>query len=177
MRPGEFSEKGLDLALRITSARNASFVEEAITPIDWIVCASPDYLARRGRPGTPADLTDHACLVHVNVLPSDHVWRFEGPKGGQSVKVRGAFMSNSALALRKAALAGLGITLVPRYAVAEDLANGALSAVLPRYRTTPRPLLAVYPRTPAVPQKVRSCIDFLNDWFAARNVNRAELRP
>jgi hypothetical protein len=35
----------------------------------------------------------------------------------------------------------------------------------------------VYPRTPAVPQKVRSCIDFLNDWFAVRNVNRAGLRP
>lgn len=172
MRPGEFTEKGLDLALRITSARNASFVEEAITPIDWIVCASPEYLARRDRPVTPADLTDHACLVHVNVLPSDHVWRFEGPKGSQSVKVRGAFMSNSALALRKAALAGLGITLVPRYAVADDLANGALFVVLPRFRTTPRPLLAVYPRTPAVPQKVRICIDFLNDWFVARNVNR-----
>jgi len=172
IRPGEFSEKGLDLALRITSAGNASFIEETITPLDWVACASPEYLAREGRPATPSDLPGHACLVHVNVLPSDHVWRFEGPNGNQSIKVTSAFMSNSALALRKAALAGLGIALVPRYVVADDLKSGLLTAVLPRYKTTARPLLAVYPRTPAVPQKLRLFIDFLKDWFAARDVNR-----
>jgi DNA-binding transcriptional LysR family regulator len=172
LRYGEFSEKGLDLALRITSARNASYIEETITPLDWILCASPDYLARKGRPAKPADLTRHACLVHVNVLPTDHVWRFEGPKGGQSIKVTGAFMSNSALSLRKAALAGLGIAFVPRYAVADDLTAGALVAVLPRFKTTARPLLAVYPRTSAVPPKVRLFVDFLKDWFANRDVNR-----
>lgn len=171
-RYGEFSEKGLDLALRITSARNASYIEETITPLDWILCASSDYLARKGRPAKPADLTRHACLVHVNVLPTDHVWRFEGPRGGQSIKVTGAFMSNSALSLRKAALAGLGIAFVPRYAVADDLAAGALVAVLPRFKTTARPLLAVYPRTSAVPPKVRLFVDFLKDWFANRDVNR-----
>jgi DNA-binding transcriptional LysR family regulator len=172
----EFGEKGLDLALRISSARNASFVEETIAPLDWVACASPDYLARAGRPSTPADLAAHACLVHVNVLPSDHVWRFEGPKGRQSIKVRGAFMSNSALALRKSALAGLGIALVPRYAVADDLAAGRLVVVLPRYRTMARPLLAVYPRSSAVPRKVRLFIDFLKEWFAAHDVNRASAR-
>lgn len=176
LRAGEFSEKGLDLALRITSARNASFVEESITPLEWVACASPDYLAQEGRPIAPADLAAHACLVHVNVLPSDHIWRFEGPSGKQSIKVRGTFMSNSALALRKAALAGQGIALVPRYAVADELGSGLLVAVLPRYRTTARPLLAVYPRSPAVPQKVRIFIEFLKDWFAARNVNRMSSR-
>lgn len=172
-RMGEFGEKGLDLALRITSARNVSFVEEEIVPLDWVACASPGYLAREGRPRIPADLTQHACIVHVNVLPSDHVWRFEGPQGAQSIKVKGAFMSNSALALRKAALADLGIALVPRYVVAEDLNAGRLTAVLPRYRTVARPLLAVYPRTAAVPQKVRVFVDFLKTWFASCNVNQA----
>jgi DNA-binding transcriptional LysR family regulator len=176
VRSEEFSEKGLDLALRITSSRHASFAQETIAPLEWIACASPTYLAREGRPAVPAELSNHACLVHVNVLPSDHVWRFEGPKGTQSIKVVGAFMSNSALALRKAALADQGIALVPRYAVAEELASGELVSVLPRYRTTARPLLAVYPRTPVVPQKVRMFIDFLKDWFGARNVNRAPSR-
>ena len=173
LRMGEFGEKGLDLALRITSARNASFVEEEIVPLDWVACASQAYLSHAGRPKTPADLAQHGCLVHVNVLPSDHVWRFEGPNGPQSIKVKGTYMSNSALALRKAALADLGIALVPRYVVAEDLAAGRLVAVLPRYRTVARPLLAVYPRTSTVPQKVRVFVDFLKAWFAARNVNQA----
>ena len=172
-RMGEFGEKGLDLALRITSARNVSFVEEEIVPLDWVACTSPGYLAREGRPRIPADLAQHACIVHVNVLPSDHVWRFEGPQGPQSIKVKGAFMSNSALALRKATLADLGIALVPRYVVAEDLAAGRLVGVLPRYRTVARPLLAVYPRAASVPPKIRVFVDFLKTWFAARNVNQA----
>jgi DNA-binding transcriptional LysR family regulator len=173
LRMGEFGEKGLDLALRITSARNVSFVAEEIVPLDWVACASPGYLARAGRPRTPADLAQHACIVHVNVLPSDHVWRFEGPRGPQSIKVKGAFMSNSALALRKAALAHLGVALVPRYVVADDLGSGRLVAVMPRYRAVARPLLAVYPRAASVPQKVRVFVDFLKEWFAARNVNRS----
>jgi DNA-binding transcriptional LysR family regulator len=173
LRMGEFGEKGLDLALRITSARNISFVEEEIVPLDWVACASPGYLARAGRPRTPADLAQHACIVHVNVLPSDHVWRFEGPRGAQSIKVKGAFMSNSALALRKATLADLGVALVPRYVVADDLGSGRLVAVMPRHRAVARPLLAVYPRAASAPQKVRVFVDFLKEWFAARNVNQA----
>ena len=123
--------------------------------------------ARRDR----ADLSGHACLVHVNVAANDHIWRFQGPKGAIAVKVSGVFASNSALALRKAALAGLGITLVPRYSVAEDIASGMLVALLPRYRIAPRPLFAVHPRAASAPQKVLLLVDFLRDWVAARDVN------
>jgi DNA-binding transcriptional LysR family regulator len=87
------------------------------------------------------------------------------------VKVNPAFSSNSALALRKAAVAGLGIALVPRYSVAEDLASGARVPLLPRYRVAARPLLAAYPRTNTVPQKVRVFVDFLRDWCATHSVN------
>ena len=138
-------------------------VEQEIATLDWVVCASPDYLARAGRPQSPAELGDHACLVHVDVTPNDSVWRFEGPKGPAPVKVRGAFFSNAALTLRKAAVAGLGVTLVPRYAVADDLAAGTLVTVLPRYRVAPRPLLAVYPQTPAIPRKIAGLRRFPED--------------
>src|SRR5205814_726245 len=82
------------------------------------------------------------------VTDNDRIWRFEGPKGNVSAKVGGSFFSNSALALRKAALAGLGIALVPRYTVTDELASGALVTVLPRYRPPSRPLVAVFPRVP-----------------------------
>jgi DNA-binding transcriptional LysR family regulator len=170
-RSYDFVERGLDLAVRISSLRNASVVEEPLGSIDWIVCASPDYLARTGRPVRLADLATHACLLHVHVAANDRLWRFEGPKGDASVKVNPAFSSNSALALRKAAVAGLGIALVPRYSVAEDLASGALVPLLPRYRVAARPLLAAYPRTNTVPQKVRVFVDFLRDWCATHSVN------
>lgn len=170
-RPYDFVERGLDLVLRVSSLRNSSLVERTITSLEWLACAAPDYLARAGRPTTPAELAEHACLVHVNVAPQDRIWRFEGPKGHVSVKVAGTFFSNSALTLRKAALAGLGIAMVPRYSVAPDLAAGMLVPVLPRFKVAPRPLIAVYPRAAVVPQKVQLFVDFMRDWAARHDIN------
>ena len=175
-RSYDFAEKGLDLALRISSMRNSSVIEQQIGPLEWALCASPDYLSRKGKPTQPSDLAEHDCLVHSNVTANDRIWRFEGPKGNVSAKVVGSFFSNSALALRKAALQGLGITLLPRYTVTDELASGALVTVLPRYRAPSRPLIAVFPRVPIVPRKVQVFVDFLTQWFAARDVSRTSQR-
>ncbi|HEY4983156.1 MAG TPA: substrate binding domain-containing protein, partial [Pseudolabrys sp.] len=168
----DFAERGLDLVLCFSTVRGSSVVEQEIATLEWAVCASPEYLARAGRPQNPSDLGDHACLVHVDVVPNDSIWRFEGPKGAASVKVRGAFFSNAALTLRKAAVAGLGVTLVPRYAVADDLAAGTLVTVLPRYRVASRPLLAVYPQASVIPRKVQAFVDFLKIWMAEQDLGR-----
>lgn len=172
-RPYEFVERGIDLALRISSQQTTSLTEEEITILDWVVCAAPSYLTRMGRPARPEDLARHLCLIHSNVTANDRIWRFEGSKGGtgNSVKVAGTFFSNSALALRKAARAGLGIALLPRYSIVDELASGALVPVLPRYRVPPRPLFAVYPRTETVPQKIRIFIDFLREWIEGQDIN------
>ena len=168
----DFAGRDLDLVLCFSAVRGSAVVEQEITTLDWVLCAAPDYLARAGKPSAPAELSDHACLVHVDVAPNDSVWRFEGPKGPVSVKVRGAFFSNSALTLRKAAVAGLGVTLVPRYAVTEELAAGTLVNVLPRYRVAPRTLLAVYPQAPVIPRKVQAFVDFLKVWMTERQIGR-----
>jgi DNA-binding transcriptional LysR family regulator len=180
-RPYDFVERGLDLALRISSLPNSSVIETEIAPLDWVVCAAPDYLARAGRPVVPADLADHDCLVHLNVSANDRIWRFESKKSGGgrrslSVKVNGAFFSNSALALRKAALAGLGIALLPRYSVADDLAAGALVTLLPRHKIAQRPLLAVYPRASVVQHKVEIFVDFLTNWTNSHEINHRSSR-
>jgi DNA-binding transcriptional LysR family regulator len=172
----DFAERSLDLVLCFSTVRGSSVAEQEIARLDWVVCASPDYLARAGKPSAPADLSDHACLVHVDVAPNDSIWRFEGPKGTVPVKVHGAFFSNSALTLRKAAVAGLGLTLVPRYCVAEDLVAGSLVTVLPRYRVAPRPLLAAYPQAPVVPRKVQAFVEFLKAWMAEQDINRPPAR-
>lgn len=176
-RSYDFVERGLDMAIRISSLRNGSVVERPIAMLDWIVCAAPDYLARAGRPTAPAELAHHDCLIHVHVAANDRIWRFEGPKGPQSVKVEGVFFSNSALALRKATVAGLGIANLPGYAVDDDIADGTLLPLLPRHRVAARPLLAAYPRSGAVPQKVETFVTFLKDWIATRDVNHRDARP
>ncbi len=172
----DFGKRGFDLALQFGRARHASLRETAIAPMDWVVCAAPSALVREGRPGTPADLARFPCLLHQSALPNDRLWRFEGPRGPVSVKVTGAFSSNSALALRKAAIAGLGAALLPRYVVADDLATGNLVMLFPRYHAPARPLIAVYPRTPETPLKVKTFIAFLTEWIVSRGGNLTSLR-
>lgn len=175
-RASEFADRGVDVALRFSPIANRSLVSQHVADMEWVLCASPDYLARAERLTRPADLAHHPCLVHIHAAPDDHVWRFEGPRGNVAARITGSFYSNSALALRKAALAALGITLVPRYSVAEDLSNGVLVIVLPRYRVPSRPLLAVYPRANPVPKKVQIFVEFLTKWIATRDVGRQPSR-
>ena len=107
-QPTDFGKRGFDLVLQFSPARNASLVETPIAAMDWVVCAAPSLLIREGRPTAPADLARFPCLLHETALPNDRLWRFEGPRGALTVKVTGSFSSNSALALRKAVIAGLG---------------------------------------------------------------------
>lgn len=164
----DFAERDLDVVLCFSTMRGSSVVEEKIVTLDWVLCASPDYLAHAGRLKDPSALGEHSCLVHIDVSPNDAVWRFTGTEGPIQVKVRGTFFSNSAFTLRKAAVAGLGITMIPRYAVVEDLASGALVTVLPRYKVAPRPLLAVYPKALVTPAKVQAFVDYLKVWMRER---------
>ena len=171
-RQDDFIQRGLDIALRFAPIRKSTMIAEPIAEFSWLVCAAPDYIALRGRPQQPADLAAHACLIHSNALPDDHIWRFDGPKGGLTVRVNGAMYSNSALALRKASLAGLGVALIPRYVVAEDLASGMLVSLLNRFRIPARKLVAIYPETETTPAKVRVFVDFLTKWVVTRDIGR-----
>jgi DNA-binding transcriptional LysR family regulator len=167
----DFGKRGFDIVLQFTPARHASLIERPIAAMDWVVCAAPSLLVREGKPSTPSDLSARSCLLHETALPNDRQWPFEGPRGRVFAKVGGTFTSNSALALRKAALAGLGIALLPRYVVHDDLAAGRLVLILPRYKVAARPLVAVFPRVPEVPHKVKLFVDFLTEWITSREAD------
>src|SRR5262245_1327497 len=151
-RPGDFVEAGFDVAIRIADVRDSAVLARRIATLNWMLCASPGFLDRAGRPRNIADLARYPCLAHLGSDEHDRVWRLTGPGGG-SVRVDGPFHSNSALALRKAALAGLGIALAPEYCIAADLTAGTLVDVLPQCRAK-RPVMALYARSPHIPQKV-----------------------
>jgi len=164
-RAYDFVEQGLDVAVRLGDLPDSTLVARKIATLQWIVCASPKYVAHHGEPKTPADLGKHTCLAHVNLDPNDRAWRLHSSDHVISVKISGAFSSNSALVLRKAALAGLGIGYLPLYCIEEDLKTGALRKVLTNYSPPQRPIYVVYPPAARVPERVRIFVDFLADWF------------
>lgn len=167
-RPYDFVENGFDMGIRISPIRDSSLIARKIGTVESVLCASPKYVKRHGRPKNLADLAAHACLAHLNVAPNDRVWTFQGPNGVRSVDVSGPIYSNSALTLRAAALAGAGIAVLPKYCIRRDLADGSLVPLLPTFRPTPRAVLAVRPRSPYRNDKVQLFIDFLARWFKRR---------
>ena len=163
-RPADFVEEGFDLAIRIADIRDSTVLARRITTLKSLLVASPDFIGRSGSPTNVSQLSNYPCLAHLGSDEHDRVWTFAGQRGGASIRVDGSFDSNSALALRKAAIAGVGIALLPEKYIADDLASGALVRILPQYEIK-RPVTALYARSPHIPQKVRLLVSFLVQWF------------
>lgn len=152
--------EGYDLALRIGRLADSRLVARALVPVHRVVCAAPSYLDVHGRPERPADLAGHACL-HYSHLTLREEWTLTGDGEPEAVDVTGPVRSNNGEVLREAALAGLGIVLLPGFIVEEDLRTGRLERVLAAFRPTPFTLYGVYPSREYVPRKVHLFLDFL----------------
>jgi DNA-binding transcriptional LysR family regulator len=173
-RAYDFVDQGLDVAVRLGDLPDSMLIARKIAALQWVVCAAPAYLAQHGEPRTPADLSQHICLSHVNLDPNDRAWRLHDADHLISVKIGGAFSSNSALVLRKAALAGLGIGYLPLYCIDQDLESGALRQLLPEYSPPQRPIYVVYPPAAPIPERVRTFVDFLARWLGKNVAMRAD---
>lgn len=123
--------------------------------------ASPAYVARQGVPDTLQDLAGHDCLAFSH--PSGKAtWRVTGPDGAPAeVQVAGRFSGNTAQALRKAALAGLGIALLPSTLTQRDLRAGLLVPVLPQYHRQGHGVHMVYPSRRYLPLAVSAFMDLV----------------
>ncbi|WP_437288935.1 LysR family transcriptional regulator [Sorangium sp. So ce406] len=153
-------EERVDLAIRITKLRDSSLVARQIAVTSLNVVGAPDYLERRGRPEQPGDLLGHDCLRYLHLRVEDE-WRFYGASGRIAVPVTGPLTANNGTALREAAVAGVGLAVLPRFMVDEDLRVGRLVALLERFAPRPMGVYAVHAAGRRPPARVRRLIDFL----------------
>jgi DNA-binding transcriptional LysR family regulator len=160
---------GFDLAVRIGPLRDSTLVSQRLATNRRVLCASPEYLRRHGKPKMPADLERHECLVLVGSDGRRDVWRLTGRDGDEvAVRVAGRFESNFGELLRDAAIAGLGIAQHSTWHVCDDLRTGRLRVVLPGYPIADTGIHAVMPRRQLVPLRVRAFIDFLAGRFGEK---------
>lgn len=157
---------GYDLAIRIGALDDSSLVARRLAANRRVLCASPDYLRRRGVPRTPADLARHDCVLLVGSQGRQDLWRLGDGNGGETtVRVRGRFESNYGEVLRDAVVAGLGIAMHSVWHVCDDLRAGRLQAVLPGHPIADTGIYAVMPQRRLVPLRVRAFVDFLAERF------------
>lgn len=157
-------DEGYDLAVRIARLPASSLVSRRIGSTRLVLCASPEYLRRRGTPAHPDDIARHTVFSYT-LLASGDTWSFDGPEGPVSVKVTPVMRSNSGDTCCAAALAHQGIVLQPSFMVGTHLRSGALVEVLPSYRSLELGIYAVYPSRRHLQPRVRALIDFLVQAF------------
>ena len=121
----------IDLALRMSATGLPDLVATPVARLDWVVCAAPAHLARAGTPHAPADLQAHPCMSYWRER-SDNAWVLQDNRSGaqQTVWVQGRYHANNPEAVAQAAVAGLGVALLPAYVCAADLAAGRLLRLL-----------------------------------------------
>lgn len=151
----------IDVAFRGGVLRDSGYIGRRLATRSGGLLASPAYIARRGEPASLQDLATHDCVTPPH--PSGHTtWRLLGPDGTEEeVQVTGRFTGNTAQALRKAALAGMGIAQLPPTMASRDEQDGLLVRVLPQYQYTGRGLSVVYPSRKHLPLAVSAFIDLV----------------
>jgi DNA-binding transcriptional LysR family regulator len=170
-RPVDLAEEGFDVAIRLTYDPPPNVVARKLATVSWMTCVAPAYLERHGAPRTPQELRDRNCLFY-SFLESSIEWRFRSMQGGETkVRVAGNFTANNSEAIREAALAGLGIALLPSFIVARDLRESRLQVVLGGYEVegaVANDVYALYLPTRYVSPKVRAFVDFFVERFAPK---------
>ena len=152
-------EEQADLAVRIGDLPDSSLIATRIGAIRHVVCGSPGYSAARGMPKTPDELGSHDCITFEGLI-SPSVWTFTFGKATKSVPVHSRLIVNTAEAAIDAAAAGVGITRVLSYQVAQEIRANQLVLALKDFEPAPWPVSLVYTGQRLLPSKVRVFLDY-----------------
>ena len=127
----DLGARRVDVAIRMGALADSDLIATRIAPLRRLVCASPAYLAQKGRPVTPVDLLQHNCLTVASAPAPADWWRFAGVHRNRALPVRGSLRTDDTDTLLQAAVAGVGIVHLASWLVSEMMVAGRLVALFP----------------------------------------------
>lgn len=152
-------EEHVDVAVRIGELPDSSLIARRVGYVRRVLCGSPAYFEIRGVPRSLEDLKQHDCVTFEG-LTAPNLWRFAKAKADVSVRVHSRLTVNTAEAAIDAAIAGLGLTKVLSYQIADAVAAGHLKVVMEQFEPPPWPVSLVHGTQSLLPQKIRAFLDF-----------------
>ena len=151
-------EEGLDVAVRVGELPDSSLVAIPVGQARRVICASPDYLRRHGKPRAPQDVAAHRCVRFTGIAPRDE-WHFRVGRRGVAIPITSVISCNELDSALQACLDGLGLGMFFSYQVVSHAKAGDLRYVLEEFETEPRPIQVIYPHSKLLSAKVRTFVD------------------
>lgn len=160
-------DEGIDVAVRIAPLEDSGLIARRVGQIRRVVCASPSYLARAGRPSHPRDITRFESLL-LQAQESGSVWRFRDRDSNISVQPSGRFRSNHVAGALNACVDGLGLGRFLSYQADGYLRDGRLEVLLEEFEPPPVPVSIVHAHARLTPTRVRVIVDWLAVHLSSR---------
>lgn len=158
-------EEGIDVAIRVGRMPDTSFMARKIGDDIRLICAAPSYIARRGMPRRPEELTRHECINRERLYLNRWAFRVDGQI--REIEVGGRITVNEGEAQMRLALQGLGIVRLTRLTVADSIRRGELVPLLEEFSAEePVPIHAVYPHRRHLAPKVTAFVNFVIEKFS-----------
>jgi len=161
-RNTDLIDEHVDMAIRIGALPDSSMIATRVGAVRHVICASPSFLASHRIPETPAELASLPCIFHDFLMARSAAWPFREPgaRVDMVAPVRARLAVTTAEAAIDAAIAGIGVTRLLSYQVAEAVARGALRIILAHYERAPMPVSILHAGQGMLPLKVRAFRDF-----------------
>lgn len=159
-------EEGVDVAIRIADLPDSSYRALRVGSVRRVLCASPDYLNRHGIPQTPEDLLQHRIILARGLNPNNEI-RFVHDGLTKAVKLQPVLSVSDNDSAASAAIAGLGITRLLSYQIAEALQAGKLKIVLGEFESPPVPVHILHREGRHSSAKIRSFVDLMAERLRA----------
>lgn len=153
-------DESFDLIIRAGRIPDGAVVAKPLIPNRHVLCASPDYLARHGVPQHPAELRDHDGLFY-SLSQNDRYWSLPVGDELQRFSIRSRLRSDSGFQLLDAAKAGLGITIMPTFLVADAIVAGELVVVLADYAPKGSTFSVIFKPSKRGSQRINALVDLL----------------
>ena len=172
-RVANLVEEGYDVAVRVGRPRDSSLMMRKLLEVQIVVVASPAYLEWHPKPMTPADLSDHTCIIDTNFRePNRWPFRGDGEEGTQFVAVSGRIRYSNGQACLAAAEAGLGLACVPEFLANDAIRAGRVIRLLRDFETEPYDVHVLYPHKLHLAEKVRLLVEFLAERYQGKSTQR-----
>ena len=162
-------EDGYDVAIRIARLADSALIARKLADFRTLVVAAPSFIQKHGMPQHPRDLPDFPTVADTNWRGRSN-WIFLDDDGREmTVTVDPAIEVNSPEVAKRAAIAGLGLTVVPEFSVTDEVDTGKLVSIMENRIPSGGGVYAVYPHRRHVPTKVRVFVDFMAKWFRSNS--------